>query len=151
MKPVEISYQVNSASIEQIFLHLNECDNLFLPPLSETIDLAAYSQKIKNNAETFEAWSCNRLIGLFAVYCNDLITKKAFITNVSVVSDFSGKQVATTLMNSVLRRMYENNITAIELEVTEENTKAISLYVKHGFKIEQKKDAKIKMTKRINE
>lgn len=150
MNQLIVSYQKNSASLKHILFHLEECDHQFVPPLSNKINLELYSNKIKAHAETFEAWSDNRLVGFIAVYCNNVQDKIAYITNVSVVSDFSRMKIADTLLGMVEARIKELKINTIELEVDVNNLKALNLYDKHKFIKECKCKYKFKMKKIIN-
>lgn len=107
--------------------HLEECNNSFVPLLSERVDIAEYSAKIAAKAVTFEAWEKNKLAGLVAVYINmDLLT--VFITNVSVLKQYAGKGIAKQLMVHCIEYAGKNSFKNIQLEVSKNNTKAISLY-----------------------
>lgn len=151
MNPDAISYQFNFASTDKILKHLEECDQLFIPPLSETINLNAYSKKIKTYADTFEAWANNRLIGFIAVYYNDTQPKTAYITNVSVLSDFLGMKIADNLLKKVETKINELDVSAIELEVDKNNINAINLYSKYNFEKSHLSGNKYKMKKVIND
>ena len=56
-----------------------------------------------------------------------------FITNVSVDIEYKGHGVASKLMDQVKEYASKNSIETIELEVYQENIKAINFYHKHGF------------------
>ena len=107
--------------------HLEECNNSFVPLLSERVDIDEYSAKIADKAVTFEAWEKNKLVGLVAAYINkDLLT--VFITNVSVLKQYAGKGIAKQLMVRCIEYVCKNSFKNIQLEVSKNNTKAISLY-----------------------
>jgi ribosomal protein S18 acetylase RimI-like enzyme len=127
-----IEFMRNHATPDNVAAHLKECDSGFNPPLSERVDIVAYAEKIHANAERFEAWIDNRLIGMVAAYVN-LPDRSGFITNVSVVGDARGKGIASTLCSQYLRYAQEQNLKSVALEVGKDNTAAIRLYEKLGF------------------
>lgn len=129
-----IRYSVDTANEREILEHLRHCDSYFLPRLSESVDLLAYSNKIRLNAKTFEAWTEDHLIGLVAVYLNDPEKNRAFITNVSVYPEFSGKKIAKTLILLSIEASQNLSFEFIILEVHKKNRRALGLYKKFTFK-----------------
>ena len=131
----KIKFQTKQATTLDIEKHLVECDDFFVPPLSNKVNIKTYSKKIYDFAITFEAWEESRLVGLIAVYFNDISTKIGFITNVSVSPNCLGKGIAKKLLK--LSKEYAKNqfYTEIKLEVDKNNLKAISLYKKNGFEL----------------
>ena len=71
MTDSNIICRIKTAGINQVFNHLLICKDNFMPSLDTTVDIAAYSKKIIDNAITFEAWGNKNLAGLVAAYCND--------------------------------------------------------------------------------
>lgn len=132
MESGKITYKTNTATEQQILEHLKECDNNFLPPLSQRVALQAYSKKIKEFAITFEAWSENILVGLVAAYTN-ATEQSAFITNVSILKRFMGLSIAAKLTSNCIDYVKQNNFKEIKLEVHKNNTNAIGLYKKINF------------------
>ncbi len=128
-----IIYGQNKASENEIVEHLASCDENFVPHLSLRVALNEYSSKIYNNAVRFEAWSEGALVGLMATYCNDLKCGTAYITSVSVLADTMGRGVASRLMSDCIRHAESVGFQRLELEVDQNNTKAIRLYEKKGF------------------
>lgn len=129
--PAEFSR--GNATQEDIYNHLLCCDSSFIPPLGSRVDIATYALKLVKKAETFEVWDNGKLVGLVAAYCNDPKRNKAFITSVSVLHAWQGKHLASELLISCLKYLYEHGFIFCELEVGEENRAAISLYEKFGF------------------
>ena len=74
-------YNCNAALASDLFAHLTECDHAYNPKLS-SVDLSAYSRKLVELANTFEAWQDEKLVGLVAAYINH--QSSAYITDVSV-------------------------------------------------------------------
>jgi len=117
----------------EIFEHLLECSDNFIPNLAETVNIRDYSKKVFENAITFEAWENNKLIGLVASYFNDNKNRKGFITNVSVSKNYQGKGIAAILLNMCKNYGAKYNFNSIKLEVNKNNILAIKLYKKLGF------------------
>ncbi len=55
------------------------------------------------------------------------------ITNIAVKKEYRNRHIGTMLMNELLARAKEKNISAMTLEVRKSNIAAISLYKKQGF------------------
>ncbi|MCB1733791.1 MAG: GNAT family N-acetyltransferase [Gammaproteobacteria bacterium] len=124
----------NTADARQIYNHLILCDQSFVPPLSDRVDLLAYAEKLADQSVCYEAWSGADLIGLIAAYengSNDVV----FITNVSVLPDWQRVGVAAALMDDVLAHADSANISEIRLEVGIRNSRAETFYLKHGFEV----------------
>lgn len=130
----------NFANAAQVLGHLRACDGAFVPRLSERLDIDAYSHKITDKAERFEAWSNNQLIGLVAAYCNNACGKTAFVTNVSVLPSWHGVGIASRLLVSCIATAHEIGFERIELVVDLHNTAATLLYQKHGFTVTDTRD-----------
>lgn len=131
---IEITYKINTSVELDILEHLEKCDNLFTPPLSARIEISEYSKKIFTYAERFEAWKGDKLIGLVAVYCNNIKDRKAYITNVSILEKYQGKGIANSLMFYCIEHIKNKNFKSIELEVNADNISANKLYKKFRFK-----------------
>ena len=128
-----IIYKTQTADYNDVFRHLEKCDENFTPRLSTGTDIAAYSQKIVKNSVTFEAWAGTELIGLIAAYFNDEKKHAGFITNVSTVKEYFGKGIAAQLMKNCIGYGTEQQFEAISLEVAKNNNSAIQLYKKYNF------------------
>jgi ribosomal protein S18 acetylase RimI-like enzyme len=140
MIPAIILYKQNTANYNQVFTHLVKCDEYFVPKLSEKTDIAAYTDKIIKNSITFEAWENEELVGLIAAYFNDVQNKTGFITNVSILKEFSGKGIASDLLKQCINYGRQNNFSEIGLEVSVKNDSAIKLYKKYNFVQEEIKN-----------
>lgn len=128
-----IRYNINTASVDDVKNHLIKCDENFIPALSKKVDITAYVKKIRENAVTFEAWYDKELIGLIAAYCNDAESKKIFITSVSTYTEYSGKGIASSLIQLCIDHATKNKFTEILLEVNNKSLNAIKLYNKNNF------------------
>lgn len=145
-----LNYSRSKSSAEQIQRHLVECDAFFVPPLSSKVEMKLYSQKLAMHAVNFEAWNDEKLIGLVSVYLNDSQKKMAFISNVSIISTFAHKGIATRLLNECVQFTKDLQFGAVGLEVSLRNGRALSLYIKLGFKEIKQVDGIINLELKIN-
>lgn len=143
MNTENITYTISESNKDELNELLHLCDENFTPKLSQRVNIKDYSEKIFNNAVRFEAWKNKKLIGLIAAYFNQ--TGLVFITNVCVLSEFSGKGVAAHLLEQCINESLSQKMTMIELEVSEENHRAIRFYEKFKFEKLEIKDGTIKM------
>mgnify|MGYP002521859889 CR=1 FL=1 len=91
---------------------------------------------------------CNReIIGACTFYANDNKFGKAFISLLAVREDYRGNGYAGYLLRYVFHKSIEMNMKTISLEVLPQNTNAINLYLKNGFKLTSEKGEKIEMEK----
>jgi|ERR1035437_220606 ribosomal protein S18 acetylase RimI-like enzyme len=130
-----ISYKINTATYIDIYNHLFLCNNQFIPPLNEKVILEEYALKLQKLSITFEAWNETKLIGLIASYFNDSNQSNGFISNVSVLTDFSKTGIASKLLELCKKYALKNNFRSITLNVDCKNISAHNLYLKNGFKI----------------
>jgi ribosomal protein S18 acetylase RimI-like enzyme len=144
-----IDYKIKKASQKDLFLHLESCDYLFVPPLSYKVNLQDYSQKLFEKSQTFEAWHEKKLVGLIAVYFNDRQSKKGFVSNVSVLENYNNKGIGSQLIKMIKEYAKNNDFTKILLEVNSKNINAIALYKKHHFEIEHEEKGSLVMGFRI--
>ena len=128
-----ILYLQNKATKNEIVEHLKKCDANFVPPLSQRVELNEYGTKIFNNAERFEAWSKETLVGMVAAYCNDPEHRLGYITSVSVLDELKGQGIVSRLMEECIGFVKSAGCQQLGLEVERDNTDAIRLYVKKGF------------------
>lgn len=127
-----ISYKVKTADEKDIYSHLMECSDEFIPPLKERVNITEYSKKISDKAITFEAWENNKLVGLIATY-TDNDTKRSFITNVSVLKTYMNLGIGGALLNMCITYCKEKKWKEIKLEVHKDNLPAINFYIKFNF------------------
>lgn len=133
MDSVTVIYKIESAEVKDVLAHLIKCKDNFIPGLDETVDIPAYSKKIAENSVTFEAWLNDELIGLIAAYINDEKKHTAFITNVSLIKEFSGRGIASQLLTDCINFAKDQNFKEIVLEVNSSSRQALKLYEKFHF------------------
>lgn len=128
-------FKRNKTRAEDIYDHLSRCDYDFKPSLSSYVDLNLYSKKLYEKSERFEIWRNNHLIGLLAVYINE-VDKSIFITNLSIERSLRGQSFGLKLINMMLKEVnFMNTFESIKLEVKSKNIHAIKFYEKVGFKL----------------
>jgi ribosomal protein S18 acetylase RimI-like enzyme len=125
--------RVGSADASTIRAHLAQCSNSFVPALHERVDLDAYAQKIAGRAVSFEAWDGTELVGLVAAYLNDLESRVAFVTNVSVFPKHQGQGLARQLLGACIEEARARGFATVRLEVSPEAAPALALYERAGF------------------
>lgn len=145
-----LEYRTDSASESQIAEHLRVCDADFVPPLGERIEIGAYARKIAGQAVRFEAWSDGTLVGLIAVYCNDRARGIAYVTSVSVLSAWTGRGIAQTLMSRSIEHARAAGMSRMFLEVARDNAPAIRLYESSGFVAEAPRERFVSMSRALN-
>lgn len=132
---MNLVYKTQTASRQEIYEHLVACDTFFVPPLSSRVDLYTYAHKIRERAVSYEAWSAETLVGMVNAYLNDTVGRTAYVTNVSVLKDYSGQGIASTLLAMCMERARADGFSRIKLEVSPHNCAAIRVYTKFGFKV----------------
>jgi ribosomal protein S18 acetylase RimI-like enzyme len=140
-----LNFRTNRATAAQICEHLLRCNRAFYPPLEQRLPIGEYANKIAQRAIRFEAWSQRELVGLVAAYYDDNVSLRAFITNVSVVPEWQGQGVASSLMAQCISYARRICFRRIELEVNSRNSNAVTLYKRCGFVIHGVKDEALKM------
>jgi len=144
-----ISYKIKTATEYEIFLHLTECSDTFIPPLAERVDINEYAKKIYEKSVTFEAWNENLFVGFIAAYFNENASGSTFITNVSVLRKFAGLGIASKLLDMCIEHARNNGFLELALQVHKNNNPAIRFYNKFGFKNHETKDDIFFMKRRI--
>lgn len=145
-----IHIKINQSKKEEIKALLEQSDNEFIPPLSTIVNISDFSDKIRERAITFEAFTGKLLVGIVAAYFNDRSTNAGYITIVCVLKNYHGRGIAKELVNNCIQFGRNNRFTQIGLEVSEDNLKAFKLYQNLGFIITERCHKQIKMTLMLN-
>lgn len=146
MLQINVVYKKKDALVEDIYGHLIRCSENFIPPLSGRVNIEDYSNKIFRQSVTYEAWFANKLIGLVAVYFSDFPGRLAFITNVSVESQYVRIGIPSKLLSDCIAEAKDRRCASMELEVDSLNAPAIKLYEKFNFIISGNVNGVIRMT-----
>ena len=119
-------------TLKHVQQHLITCSNTFVPSLDSYVNVNEYSKKIFEQAILFTKFDGDKLVGLVAAYDNPT-EQFGWITNVSIDPEYSGKGIATELLNRCYKYFETKKYFSIFLEVFVNNDKAIKLYIKQGF------------------
>lgn len=129
-----VKYSIKTATEKEIWLHLINCNDNFLPPLNQRVNIEEYANKIFERSVTFEAWNKDILTGLIAVYFSlESSVQNAFITNVSILRESMHIGISSALMKMCIIYTQNNHVQELNLEVFENNSTAISFYRKFNF------------------
>ena len=142
-----LSLTQNVASSAQVHGHLDQCDAHFSPRLSDRVNLLEYSEKLALHSERFEAWADSALVGLVAIYANNKNTQSAHVSNVSVIPEWQGRQIAQKLMSSAIEHARSLDFSLVGLSVDERSENAVHLYTKIGFKVFERNGSLLSMQK----
>ena len=75
----------------------------------------------------------HKIIGfIVGVKINEILTK---ILMLSISEQYQNKKIGSDLLKYLLKKISEEGVRFVELEVRIDNDKAINFYKKHGFKI----------------
>ncbi len=112
-----------------------ENDETFIAGLEKECFSQPWSEKAilearENNTIFLVAEENKKIIGYAGL---QTVLDEGYITNVAVTKEHRGKGVAKALMEKLLEKGEEQNLSFITLEVRESNLAAINLYKKFGF------------------
>jgi len=117
-KPTDMFSVVKLASLTLTEQYNPSLFNYFYESFPEGFIVAEYGHKI---------------IGfIIGVKINDILSK---ILMLSISEQFQNKKIGSDLLKNFIRKISEEGIKFVELEVRTDNIKAINFYKKHGFKI----------------
>lgn len=105
-------------------------------------DLDAYLQKIDERAEIVSEPDGARCRGFVAFYCNNLVTRRAFITLVAVAPQDRQSGLARRLVTRALDICRERGFVSCGLEVRADNAPALALYNGLGFATVSEQDGR---------
>lgn len=142
--PFEIRLGV--ASQRQVAEHLLACDQAFEPPLGDRVNIPLYAQKLIERAVRHEAWVAGDLVGLVATYCTDVESYMAYVTSVSVLPQWRNLGLAEQLLRASLENAKAVGMRGARLEVGVGNARALRLYEKLGFQIDQEVGSRVMMS-----
>lgn len=108
-------------------------------------------------AEKFSINACFRVIysekndvmGFSAFYCNDNVTKTAYLSMIAVLKQYGGKGIGSLLLSDFQNISAGNGMKNTRLEVNVNNESAIYLYNKHGFIEIERNEKSVFMEKKI--
>lgn len=125
--------QLTTRDKEILTKYLTFVDRDFPIPLSQKVNLEEYSNKVLLNGMGFAYMAEENLAGVILFYANDLVTKKAYITVLSVSSAYRKQGIAQALLTSCLQKCEAMGYQTVCLHTHKTNDGAIALYEKNGF------------------
>ena len=120
-------------SNKKIFQHLEKCNELFVPKLSDIVNIIDYSNKIYINAELFYYLYNKEIVALVACYLNNTDDYTGYITNVSVLIEHQKKGLSKKLLNKCIDYAKSKKFREIVLQVNTDNIIAKKIYSDIGF------------------
>jgi ribosomal protein S18 acetylase RimI-like enzyme len=119
-----------SDSIKSLILEEQACQK---GRFIQNIDMEMYLDKLDANAEIVSDSIGGRCRGFVAFYCNDVYTKKAFITLILVDPRDRGLGLGKALVEFVLSVAKHRGFISCRLEVSRKNQVAYNMYLSQGF------------------
>lgn len=147
---IKIELVQKKYSSNKIEKYLKNNANIFVPSLSSRVNINLFSKKIFKNATQFWVFNKKEIIGFAAVYLNDKICNKAYITSISLIDSYQGKGIGEKILCEIFNYSRDKNFKTISLEVNKQNIKAKFFYFKMGFKIEKNNINSYILTKKLN-
>jgi len=136
----------NQSTVEDILNHFKQCDGDFVSELSSRVSLDEYASKLTEKSERFEIWDDKKLVGFVAVYLNG---DNAYITNVSVDSNYQRQGFGTSLVKRAISVTQVHGKKQIALEVHKDNNLAITMYQKMGLEMMADQAEFVKMKRNL--
>ena len=134
-------------SKEGFLLLMKKADKLFTPPISEGIDLKAYSEKLYAYA-SFVVCRDGKDVKGFAAFYKNVDANQLYVTLICVDKQFQGKGFGGKMLE-VLESLKCEGFETIALEVVKTNQSAYHFYKKQGFIEQEDRGKKFLMRKAL--
>lgn len=144
MNKIVIKHVVPPSEAKTIREFLVTIDNVIIPKLSERVNINEYANKLSKSADLFYLLEGQKIVGNVAVYLNS--KEKGYITSFAILSQYQKMGLGKRLFSEVRKEAEKRGIKCIDLEVYEDNEKAIKFYQKQGFVTENKREKWLKMS-----
>ena len=126
-----------ATSFDEIFNVLKLCsDSFYEQSYNEENKINELANKYYSCAETAIAYEYGSVLGFASYYLKKITDNTAFLSMLIVKGEFQGKGVGKALLDFVIDDCKCNFVEKIRLEVNTQNSRAIFLYDKKGFKRE---------------
>ena len=138
-------------SVSEIEFLLRQFDSNFTIVLKKRIsDLSIYAEKLYSNSMNRIAIVDDNIAGFICFYCNDVVTKSAFISQLCVGKKFRKTGIGSALMTDCREICVKLGMETLRLEVAKVNTVARRFYERHGFYYEKiQNDSNLYMKKKL--
>jgi ribosomal protein S18 acetylase RimI-like enzyme len=121
------------------------------PPLLARINsIDDYANKLCKYAIVLLAEEKQDLIGVAAMYANDMDTKQAYLAQIGVSRSHQGMGVGKLLLSRCVEIAKKRSMTTMKLEVGKNNLGAIAFYLRYGFVAEKTVGASHYMVKSLS-
>lgn len=130
---------------DEFFSLMQEVNLCFTPPLSDSVDLGAYSEKLYNHASFVVAEDNGEIIGLTAYYRNSK-ANQLYVPLICVNPSSQSHGIGSQMLHS-LEEISIEGFYSIGLEVKKTNNAAYRFYKKYGFIEKEDRGEKILMEK----
>lgn len=128
----------NVSSRNEIYKVLTQCsEDFFNQNYNNEKAISNLSDKFFKNGVVKVVLINKQLAGFVAYYCNDTVTKTAFLSMIIVKNDFQHCGVGTELLNCVVSDCKKNNFDFIRCEIDNKNNNSKSFFKKQKFNFEK--------------
>lgn len=134
-------------SREAIYSILCNMDSCFSPPLSLSVDLEKYSEKLYMHAKIITCKYGEEIVAFLAFYENRELCQ-FYVPLVCIAEDFQHVGLGSRMF-AYLERLAGSDFHSVALEVDKENRKAYNFYLKQGFSIKEDRGGKFLMFKML--
>lgn len=101
------------------------------------MDVDDYVNKIVKFAIIINYYTDSKLTGFIAYYANDGLKKNAYLTLILIDNSSRGSGLGKLLLESSISDLSKRGFSTYKLEVLKNNTKALKMYEKFGFTVEE--------------
>ena len=145
-----IKIEIRKLSFEFVYDTLKDMSSLFIPPLSESLDIKSYAKKLSDKAQFVVCMNEDKMIGFTAYYLNSF-AQQIYITLICVHIKYQSYGIGGMMLNYVASCTGESDklYDTIALEVNKKNGKAHRFYLKQGFEEQEDRGEKLLMVKHI--
>jgi ribosomal-protein-alanine N-acetyltransferase len=102
-----------------------------------TNDINKYVDKIVEKASLVTIYNGSNLKGFIAYYDNDKMNQTAYLTMIAIEPYSQGLGYGKNLIDFSVKNLKRQGFKMYKLEVLKNNTKALTMYQKYGFVIEE--------------
>lgn len=128
--------KIEKANAIQAFIYtFNDCyPNL----INRGINIDEFSKKLSEKGTVITYQDSDAMKGIICYYANDIVHAVGYISILWIEKQNRHEGIGTKLLDFSLKDMRTQGMKTVLLEVKTENKKAISFYMKNGFKIRDK-------------
>lgn len=135
-------------SAPELYYIIKKCDNAFEEPVHQRRIYSEITDKLIKNAKILVAYD-EEILGYNAFYCNNSVTKTAYISLIAVDSTKQNKHIGQALLKVCEDICVSNGMLYLDLEVRKNNNNAIRFYENNKFYITEEKEDSYMMRKKL--